>query len=102
MNPELAAYQNSPHSRVECVECHVAPGAAGWISSKTNGLRQLFETVLNTSPDPFLPPWKAIVLYPREKPARTVTGRRNSAVPVCAYSASTPRTKQIRDRKRFS
>ena len=52
MNPELAAYENSPHSRVECVECHVAPGAAGWISSKTNGIRQLFETVLNTSPRP--------------------------------------------------
>jgi NapC/NirT cytochrome c family protein len=52
MNPELAAYQNSSHSRVECVECHVAPGAAGWISSKTNGIRQLFETVLNTSPRP--------------------------------------------------
>jgi len=52
MNPELAAYQNSPHSRVECVECHVAPGAAGWINSKTNGVRQLFETVLNTSPRP--------------------------------------------------
>ena len=50
MNPELAAYQNSPHSRVECVECHVAPGAAGWISSKTSGIRQLVETVLNTYP----------------------------------------------------
>jgi nitrate/TMAO reductase-like tetraheme cytochrome c subunit len=52
MNPELAAYQNSPHSRVECVECHVAPGAAGWISSKTSGIRQLVETVLETSPRP--------------------------------------------------
>lgn len=52
MKPELAAYRNSPHSRVECVECHVAPGAAGWISSKTNGVRQLIETVLNTSPRP--------------------------------------------------
>ena len=52
MNPQFAAYQNSPHSRVECVECHVAPGAAGWISSKTNGLRQLVETVLKTAPKP--------------------------------------------------
>ena len=52
MNPELAAYRNSPHSRVECVECHVAPGAAGWIGSKTNGIRQLVETVLKTSPRP--------------------------------------------------
>ncbi len=52
MSPELAAYQNSPHSRVECVECHVAPGASGWISSKTSGIRQLVETVLKTSPRP--------------------------------------------------
>jgi len=52
MHPEFAAYQNSPHSRVECVECHVAPGAAGWISSKTAGMRQLMETVLNTTPKP--------------------------------------------------
>jgi hypothetical protein len=52
MNPELAAYQNSPHSRVECVECHVAPGASGWLSSKASGIRQLIETVLKTSPKP--------------------------------------------------
>src|SRR6516164_8960381 len=50
MHPEFAAYQDSQHSRVECVECHVAPGAAGWINSKTNGLRQLFETVLDSAP----------------------------------------------------
>ncbi|HXY06608.1 MAG TPA: NapC/NirT family cytochrome c [Terriglobales bacterium] len=52
MHPEFAAYQNSPHSRVECVECHVAPGAAGWVSSKAAGMRQLVETVLNTTPRP--------------------------------------------------
>jgi nitrate/TMAO reductase-like tetraheme cytochrome c subunit len=52
MHPELAAYRNSPHSRVECVECHVSPGAVGWMDSKTNGLRQLFETVLKTTPKP--------------------------------------------------
>jgi len=52
MNPELAAYRDSPHSRVECVECHVAPGAEGWVSSKANGIRQLVETVLKTSPKP--------------------------------------------------
>ena len=52
MAPQFAAYQNSPHSRVECVECHVAPGAAGWIRSKANGLRQLRETVIGTVPKP--------------------------------------------------
>ena len=52
MAPEYAAYKNSPHSKVECVECHVAPGAAGWVASKTNGVRQLVETTLNTFPRP--------------------------------------------------
>ena len=48
MRPEFAAYQNSPHSRVECVQCHVAPGAGGWVASKAAGVRQLVETTLNT------------------------------------------------------
>jgi len=52
MKPEFTAYQNSPHSRVECVECHVAPGAAGWIRSKASGIRQLVETVMRTEPRP--------------------------------------------------
>jgi NapC/NirT cytochrome c family, N-terminal region len=52
MAPEFAAYQNSPHAKVECVECHVAPGATGWIESKMAGSRQLVETLLNTSPRP--------------------------------------------------
>jgi NapC/NirT cytochrome c family, N-terminal region len=52
MKPELSAYQNSPHSRVECVECHVVPGAAGWVHGKASGVRQLFETVLKTAPKP--------------------------------------------------
>jgi nitrate/TMAO reductase-like tetraheme cytochrome c subunit len=52
MSPELATYQNAPHSKIECVECHVAPGQAGYIRSKTSGIRQLFETVLNTYPRP--------------------------------------------------
>ena len=30
----------------------MAPGAGGWITSKTSGIRQLVETVLNTYPRP--------------------------------------------------
>jgi len=52
MNPEFAAYLNSPHSKVDCVECHVAPGAGGWIASKTAGIRQLIETLRNNYPRP--------------------------------------------------
>src|SRR5258708_23452485 len=29
MGPEFAAYQTSKHSRIACVECHVAPSAGG-------------------------------------------------------------------------
>jgi hypothetical protein len=55
MSPELAAFQNSPHSRLECVECHVAPGASGWVASKASGTRQLIETVFDTYQRPIPP-----------------------------------------------
>ena len=37
MKPEFTAHQNSPHASVECVDCHVAPGAGGWVQSKKAG-----------------------------------------------------------------
>jgi len=47
MTPEFAAHQNSPHANVLCVDCHVAPGATGWVQSKINGTRQFMDVVLN-------------------------------------------------------
>lgn len=41
MNPEATAYRNSPHSRVECVECHVGDGSESFIRAKLNGMRQI-------------------------------------------------------------
>ena len=64
MSPEFAAYQNSPHSRLECVECHVTPGAAGWVASKTAGTRQLIETVFNTYQRPIPPALESNRLVP--------------------------------------
>ena len=52
MLPEYRAHQNSPHSRVLCVECHVAPGAGGWFESKMAGTRQLVQATLGTFPRP--------------------------------------------------
>ena len=43
MSPQYTAYQNSPHSRVECVSCHVGPGAAWFIRYKLSGIRQVFD-----------------------------------------------------------
>ena len=42
MGPEFTAHQNGPHSRVDCVSCHVGPGAGAFLSAKLNGSRQLW------------------------------------------------------------
>ena len=41
MAPEYAAYLDSPHSRVACVQCHIGPSAAQEIKAKWNGIHQL-------------------------------------------------------------
>lgn len=45
MKPEFTTHENSPHARVDCVDCHVAPGAGGWLESKKGGTRQFIDTV---------------------------------------------------------
>ncbi len=52
MKPEFTAWKQAPHSHVECVECHLAPGASGWFAAKMSGTRQLLAVVLNSYPRP--------------------------------------------------
>lgn len=47
MKPEFTAHEKSPHARVECVGCHISPGAVGWLESKTAGTRQLMDVVFH-------------------------------------------------------
>ena len=56
MNPEHTAYQNSPHSRVSCVECHIGSGAGWFVKSKISGARQLLAVALDTHPRPIETP----------------------------------------------
>jgi hypothetical protein len=56
MNPEFTAYQNGPHSRVNCVECHIGSGADWFVKSKISGARQLLAVVANTYPRPIATP----------------------------------------------
>jgi len=56
MAPEFTAYQQSPHARVACVDCHVGAGATWYVKSKLSGARQVFKTVLNTFPRPIPTP----------------------------------------------
>ena len=54
MAPENAAYHVSSHSGVACTECHVAPGAAGYVHAKVNGVTQLFMVLTNHYPKPIM------------------------------------------------
>jgi nitrate/TMAO reductase-like tetraheme cytochrome c subunit len=52
MAPQWAAYQESPHSHVDCVECHVGSGMKSYVQAKVNGTKQLIEVTLHTWPTP--------------------------------------------------
>jgi len=54
MAPENAAYHVSSHSGVACTECHVAPGAAGYVHAKVNGTKQLFMVIADHYPKPIM------------------------------------------------
>jgi hypothetical protein len=55
MKPQFTANQRTVHRNVGCVECHIVPGAAGFIAAKMNGTRQLVEVTLNNYPRPIPP-----------------------------------------------
>ncbi len=48
MIPQYTAYQDSAHSRVECVSCHVGPGAAWFLHYKLSGIHQVFAVTFRT------------------------------------------------------
>jgi nitrate/TMAO reductase-like tetraheme cytochrome c subunit len=55
MKPEFTAWKQTPHaahSHVECVECHIGPGAAGWFQAKTAGIQQLKDVTFDTTRKP--------------------------------------------------
>lgn len=58
MEPEYAAYQESPHARVNCVNCHIGKGASWLVRSKISGIRQVFATAGETFQRPIPSPVK--------------------------------------------
>ncbi len=56
MKPEFTAYQDSPHFRVKCVECHIGAGASWFVKSKISGVRQVFAVIFNTYSRPIPTP----------------------------------------------
>ena len=58
MKPEFTAYQNSPHARVSCTECHIGPGAGWFVRSKLSGTYQVYATLFDKFPRPIPTPIK--------------------------------------------
>jgi len=69
MQPQFTAHGRVSHEKVECVSCHVTPGAEGWIKAKTAGMRQLMGVLLNN--------------YPRPVPSALESGRLASSAETC-------------------
>ena len=55
MRPEFVGHQTGPHANVRCVDCHVAPGASGFVAAKTAGTRRLLAELRGNYPTPIIP-----------------------------------------------
>ncbi|MFO1053092.1 MAG: NapC/NirT family cytochrome c [Planctomycetota bacterium] len=56
MSPTFDVYVDSPHARVECVECHIGRGATSFVKAKMSGLRRVFAVMFDTSRRPIPAP----------------------------------------------
>jgi hypothetical protein len=64
MKPQFTANRRTAHRNVGCVECHIVPGAAGFVQAKMNGTRQLIEVTLKDYPRPVPPGLQSSHLAP--------------------------------------
>src|SRR5262245_27749954 len=56
MKPQFTAYQDGPHSRVTCVQCHIGRGASWFAKSKISGARQVLAVTFHTYSRPIPSP----------------------------------------------
>jgi hypothetical protein len=66
MQPEAVAHALSPHARVDCVQCHIGPGARWFVKAKINGLDEMVQLATNDFPRPIPTPVQNL------RPARVV------------------------------
>jgi nitrate/TMAO reductase-like tetraheme cytochrome c subunit len=60
MIPEYTAYVRSPHAGVQCVACHIGPGAPWFVRSKLSGIPQVYHYILGDYERPLPTPVKAL------------------------------------------
>ena len=56
MGPEWAVYQQSPHARIKCVDCHVGEKTEDVFFAKFNGVRQMYLQSINSYSRPIPTP----------------------------------------------
>jgi len=56
MNPEWTTYQQSPHARVRCVDCHVGEGVQAAVDAKLNGMWQIISATFHLYEKPIPTP----------------------------------------------
>lgn len=56
MEPQFVRYEHSAHANVDCVKCHIGPGAEFFIKSKIDGLRQVYALFTETFSRPIESP----------------------------------------------
>ncbi|MGD0088917.1 MAG: NapC/NirT family cytochrome c [Planctomycetota bacterium] len=56
MEPEWTAYKRSQHARVNCVECHIGPGADWFVKAKFSGVKQVWAVLRHTYKTPMQTP----------------------------------------------
>src|ERR1700719_1733920 len=47
MTPEYYTWKASTHSEVDCINCHIEPGAKNLVKDKANGFIQIFDNFTN-------------------------------------------------------
>jgi len=52
MHPQFTAWQNAPHSKVTCAECHIGEGGRALVHYKLAGVRQLVHVLNGNFPRP--------------------------------------------------
>jgi nitrate/TMAO reductase-like tetraheme cytochrome c subunit len=75
MKPQFVANRRTPHRNVACVDCHIVPGAAGYVKAKMNGQKQLVEVVLNNYERPVPPALASDKLAPSSETCETCHSR---------------------------
>ncbi|WP_434512000.1 cytochrome c3 family protein [Desulfitobacterium sp. AusDCA] len=52
MKPEYTTWQQTSHSKIACVQCHIEPGAVNLVKHKLNSMTQLYEHLTGKVPNP--------------------------------------------------